>query len=264
MHPRYLAYCVRNWCVALLTFSIASHVAQCYAEDLLVFAAASMKPALDEIVNTAEVKNIAEVKVSYAATSVLAKQIEAGAPATLFISADVEWMDYLEQRQKLASGSRSNLIGNRLVLVTGNDNSLQLSIAPGFDLLAALGVDGRLALAETNAVPAGRYAKAALMTLGVWDKIAARVVAAENVRAALNLVDRSEAVLAVVYHSDAVSDSKVRIVDTFPKDSHAPIIYLAAIVSRHDTSAAMQLLRYLQSPAAHKVFLQGGFTALPD
>jgi len=233
------------------------------AEDLLVFAAASLKPALDEIIASPEVAALGEMKVSYAASSQLAKQIEAGAPASLFVSADQDWMDDVDRKHLLVEGTRANLLGNGLVLIAPKESRIDLAIAPGFDLAGALGKDGYLALAEPNSVPAGKYAKAALTGLGVWDAVSARVVSAENVRAALNFVARGEAPLGVVYRSDATSEPSVRVVATFPDSTHAPIVYPIAVIKDHDTPAARKLLDRLRSPAGQAIFRAHGFDAPP-
>lgn len=231
------------------------------AEDLLVFAAASLKPSLDEIIATPEAKAIGEVKASYAASSQLAHQIEAGAPAALFVSADQDWMDAVAAKGRIVAATRIDLLGNALVLVAPKDSATKLGIAPGFDLAGALGKDGKLALAEPNSVPAGKYAKAALTKLGVWTSIESRVVSADNVRAALNFVARGEAPLGIVYRSDAISEPAVRVVATFPESTHAPIVYPAAILADHDTPAARKLLELLQGPAAQATFRRYGFDA---
>ncbi|WP_395682813.1 molybdate ABC transporter substrate-binding protein [Dokdonella sp.] len=233
------------------------------ADDLLVFAAASLKPSLEQILATPEAAALGGVKASYAASSQLARQIEAGAPAALFVSADQDWMDHVEQLKLVVEGTRANLLGNALVLVALKDNPVKLDATPGFALAAALGKDGRLALAEPNSVPAGKYAKAALTRLGVWDAVATRVVSTDNVRAALNFVARGEAALGVVYRSDAMSEPAVRVVATFPDTSHAPIVYHAAILAGHDTPAARKLLELLRAPAAQAIFRAHGFDTLP-
>lgn len=233
------------------------------AADVLVFAAASLKPALDPILASPAVAALGDVKASYAASSQLARQIEAGAPATVFISADEDWMDYLAERRLLAPGTRSDLLGNALVLIAPKGSNVRLELAPGVDLAAALGKDGRLALAEPNSVPAGKYAKESLTKLGAWDGVAAHIVAADNVRAALNFVARGEAPLGVVYRSDAASEPAVRIVATFPDGSHAPIVYPVALVAGHDSAAARRLLDALHAPAQQAIFRAHGFDAPP-
>ncbi|HVT33111.1 MAG TPA: molybdate ABC transporter substrate-binding protein [Rhodanobacteraceae bacterium] len=246
-----------------LAFAFSLLPLRASADDLLVFAAASLKPALDEIIALPEAAAIGEIKPSYAASSQLARQIEAGAPAALFISADEDWMDAAASQRKIVVPTRTDLLGNALVLIAPKDSKTALRIAPGFDLADALGKDGRLALGEPNSVPAGKYAKASLMALGAWDLVAHRIVAAENVRAALNFVARGEAPLGVVYRSDAMSEPAVRVVDTFPPSSHAPIVYPAAVVSGHDTPAARKLLDLLRAPATAAIFRRHGFDAPP-
>lgn len=255
--PGILATMHRVAFAALALIAVPAH-----AEDVLVFAAASLKPALDRIIATPDTAAIG-VKASYAASSQLARQIEAGAPAALFISADRDWMDYVEQRKLVVPGTRSELLGNALVLVAAKDSTTKLDIGPDFRLVDALGKDGRLALAEPNSVPAGKYAKAALTALGVWDGVAPRVVAAENVRAALNFVARGEAPLGIVYRSDAVSEPAVRVVATFPASSHAPIVYPVVLVAGHDDAAARRLLDLLHAPAQQAIFRELGFDAPP-
>jgi molybdate transport system substrate-binding protein len=234
-----------------------------HGAEVLVFAAASLKPSLDRILAMPEVAALGGAKASYAASSQLAKQIEAGAPAALFVSADQDWMDYVEQRKLVVDGTRANLLGNALVLVAPKDSTVKLDIGPGFKLAHALGKDGRLALGEPNSVPAGKYAKAALTSLGVWDSVAMRVVAADNVRAALNFVAKGEAPLGIVYRSDAVSEPAVRVVATFPASSHAPIVYPVALVAGHDDAAARKLLELLRAPAEQAIFHDLGFDAPP-
>src|SRR5467141_1658386 len=192
--------------------------------QLLVFAAASLSEALDEVGRAFTTRTGVRVNASYAASSVLAKQIEAGAPADAFFSADLAWVDYLDERGLLKRGSRRDVLGNSLVLIAPADSPLRLSIAPGFDLTAALG-EGRLATADPDSVPAGKYARAALTKLGVWQSVSDRLVRGENVRAALAYVARGEAPLGIVYQTDAQAEKRVRVVDVFPEDSHPPITY---------------------------------------
>lgn len=230
------------------------------AEDgVLVFAAASLKNALDDAIAGYAKATGTKVTVSYAASSALAKQIEQGAPAQLFISADLDWMDYLQERQLIVADSRRNLVGNSLVLVAAKDSKLgEVTLDHGVDLAKLLG-DGRLAVGEVKAVPAGRYAKAALGNLGVWGSVEGKLAQAENVRAALALVARGEAPLGIVYKTDAVSDPTVRIVGTFPADSHPPIIYPAAVTKEGDGSGAAAFLEFLGGPAAKGAFEKQGF-----
>ena len=234
-----------------------------HADPLLVFAAASLKPALDKIIATPEIRSLGDIKATYAASSQLARQIEAGAPATLFISADEDWMNYVAKRQQIIVGTRIDLLGNALVLIAPKQSTLQLAIAPGFDLAGALGPNGHLALAEPNSVPAGKYAKAALAKLGVWDKVESRIVAADNVRAALNFVARNEVPLGIVYRSGAVSEPAVRVDATVPADSHAAIVYPAAIVAGHDSPEARRLLDALHAAPEQAICRDHGFDAPP-
>ena len=231
-------------------------------QDVLVFAAASLKNALDDVIATYGRETGTKVTASYAASSALAKQIEQGAPAQLFISADLDWMDYLQDRKQIVADSRKNLLGNSLVLVAAKDGKIgDVAIGRGFDLAKLLG-DGRLAIGKVKAVPAGKYAKAALEHLGAWDGVENKLAQAENVRAALALVARGEAPLGIVYKTDAASDPTVRIVGAFPADSHPPIIYPAAVTKVGECSGAAAFLRFLGSGAAKSAFEQQGFTLI--
>jgi molybdate transport system substrate-binding protein len=224
------------------------------ARPVMVFAAASLKTALDEIAPGYG----KAVTASYGASSALAKQIAAGAPADLFISADLDWMDWVAERRLIRPASRVDLLGNRLVLIAAADNPLSLAIAPGFPLARALG-QGRLAIADPGAVPAGRYGRAALQRLGVWPELEARAARTENVRAALALVARGEAPLGIVYATDAAAEPKVRVVDRFPEATHPPIVYPAALTIDALPEAA-DFLAYLRSPEARARFERQGFT----
>lgn len=230
--------------------------------SVVVFAAASLKNALDEANAQWTAGGKPAATIAYAASSALAKQIESGAPADVFVSADIDWMEYVAQRKLIQEDTRKNLLGNTLVLVAPADSELKLEIAPGFALARALGGDGKLAMADTAAVPAGKYGKAALEKLGVWDQVKDRLAPAENVRAALLLVSRGEAPLGIVYGSDAVSEPKVRVVGTFPEDSHPPILYPVALTRSAADPDAAGFLRYLQSPAVRPVFEKQGFEVL--
>jgi len=199
-----------------------------------------------------------KVKSSFDSSSVLARQIEAGAPADVFFSADTAWMDYLQTRNLIQAASRRNLLGNQLVLVAPADSQIQLKIAPHFPLAAAIG-GGKLATGDPDSVPAGRYARSALTKLGVWDEVAPRLARAENVRVALLYVARGEAPLGIVYASDALADKKVRVVDTFPADTHEPIVYPVALTASARKQAAA-LVAYLTGPQGHDIFVKYGFT----
>lgn len=248
--------------VAILLALLAPWSAPAHAEDVLVFAAASLRNALDDAVALYGRQGGGRVRVSYAASSTLARQIENGAPADIFISADRDWMDYLAARRLIRPKTRVDLLGNRLVLVAPADSRVTADIRPGFPLAALLG-DGRLAMADPDSVPAGKYGKAALEALGVWQSVRDRIVRAENVRAALYFVDRGEAPLGIVYATDAAADKGVRIVGTFPPDSHPPIIYPAALTTAsHAPDAAARFLAFLESPAARPAFTKQGFAVL--
>ena len=229
--------------------------------ELLVFAAASLSDALEEVGQAFTAATGVRVAASYAASSVLAKQIEAGAPADAFFSADVAWVDYLEKRGLIQPSSRRDVLRNTLVLIAPADSTLRLRIAPGFDLAGAL-KGGRLAIADPDSVPAGEYARAALTRLGVWSQVADRAVRGENVRAALAYVARGEAPLGIVYRTDAQAERRVRVVDVFPEDSHPPITYVVALTSRARPEAA-QLVEFLTGDAARQIFVRYGFTAPP-
>src|SRR6516162_5353581 len=243
----------------VLSSTLCSVPASAQAEKLIVFAAASLKDALDEVNATYQREKGQETAASYAASSTLAKQIEAAAPADVFISADLDWMDYLAKRNLIRPETRANLLGNCLVLIAPVNSPLNLAIGPNFSLAQALG-NGRLAIADPNGVPAGRYGKAALQSLGVWSTIADRLAPAENVRAALALVARGETPLGIVYQTDAASDKDVKIVGIFPQDTHPPIIYPIAVVVSSTNPAALGYLAYLKSRAARPTFEKHGFT----
>jgi molybdate transport system substrate-binding protein len=227
------------------------------ADTVTVFAAASLKDALDEGSKAYQAEGGDRIVVSYAATPALAKQIEAGAPADIFISADLDWMDYLEQRRLIRTDTRRNLLRNRLVLIAPADSKAAVNIAPGFPLAALLG-NGRLAMANPDAVPAGKYGKASLEALGVWKDVQTKVASAENVRAALVLVSRGEAPFGIVYRTDAAADPKVRVVGLFPENTHPPIIYPIAMTAA-GKPAARAFLKWLSEPQARKIFEKHGF-----
>ncbi len=250
------------WTEAAVTTARAEAVSpQHPSQGLLIFAAASLSDALEEVDRAFTAATGVRVSASYAASSVLAKQIEAGAPADAFFSADLAWVDYLEKRGRLKAGSRREVLGNALVLVAPADSALQLSITPGFDLAAALD-RGRLAVADPDSVPAGEYARAALTRLGVWSHVSDRLVRAENVRAALAYVARGEAPLGIVYRTDAQAEKRVRVVGVFPEDSHPPITYPVALTARAPPQAA-QLVEFLAGDTARQIFVRYGFSVPP-
>jgi molybdate transport system substrate-binding protein len=230
-------------------------------KTITVFAAASMKNALDDVDRAYGAKTGIKVIASYAASSLLAKQIEQGAPADVFVSADTDWMDYAAGKKTIDESTRVNLLGNSIVLIAPRDSKIDhVNIEPGFDL-AKLAGDGKIATGDVNSVPAGKYAKAALEKLGSWQAAEPKFAMAESVRAALTLVARGEAVLGIVYSTDAKVEPGVKIVGTFPADSHPPIIYpvAATTTAKGDTSDYLALLR---SSAAKNIFEKYGFKFL--
>ena len=233
------------------------------AEDnsLTVFAAASMKNALDDVDAAYSAKTGVKIAASYAASSALAKQIEQGAPADVFLSADTDWMDYAIGKKNINEPTRVNLLGNSIVLIAPKDSKIDnVTIGPGFDL-AKLAGDGKIATGDVKAVPVGKYAQAALEKLGAWQAAAPKFAMAESVRAALALVARGEAVLGIVYSTDAKVEPGVKIVGTFPADSHPPIIYPVAATTTAKTETA-DYLAFLRSSAAKTILEKYGFTFL--
>jgi molybdate transport system substrate-binding protein len=248
--------------ILLISLGVASGTpAPAQAAKLVIFAAASLKDALDEVNAAYHRDKGQETVTSYAASSTLAKQIEAGAPADIFVSADLDWIDYLAKRNLIKPETRANLLGNILVLIAPVDSPLKLAIGPNFPLAAALG-GGRLAIADPSAVPAGKYGKAALEALGVWSSVADKLAPAENVRASLLLVSRGEAPLGIVYQTDAVAGQGVRILGTFLEDTHPPIIYPSAVVASSTNPGAPGYIANLKSPTARPIFEKQGFTVL--
>ena len=235
-------------------------LAPAQAGTFTIFAAASLKNALDAAVATYEKETGDTVRVSYAASSALARQIEAGAPADIFISADLKWMDELQGKDLIQAPTRRNLLGNELVLVVPAASGTKIDLAPGVDLLSHL-KNGPLAMADPAAVPAGIYGKAALTKLGVWASVEAKVARAADVRAALRLVARGEAPLGIVYRTDANAEPQVEVAGVFPPGSYPPVTYPAALVA-HAQARATYLLEFLASPAARPYFEKQGFKVL--
>jgi molybdate transport system substrate-binding protein len=260
MRPRKIAM-LQRIVIVLLLVTLAALPARAQTVTLTVFAAASMKNALDDI-NAAFTKATGiKVVASLAASSALAKQIEQGAPADVFASADLDWMDYLEQKKLIKDGTRLNLLGNRLVLIASKDSKLgDVASGPGFDL-AKLAGGGRIAVADVRAVPAGKYAKAALEKLGGWAAVETKLAPTENVRAALALVGRGEAPLGIVYETDAKIEPNVKIVGRFPEDSHPAITYPVALTATAKPDAT-KYLAFLRSSATKTIFETHGFTFL--
>jgi molybdate transport system substrate-binding protein len=250
----------RAWLGLVVAVAIAP--ASAFAQDgLVIFAAASLKNALDEIAAGWKDGGKPAAKISYAASSALAKQIEQGAPADLFISADTDWMDYVEKKDLINKDTRVNLLGNKIVLIAPRDSKATVDVKQGFDLAKAL-AGGKLAMANVDSVPAGKYGKASLEKLGAWDGVKGSIAQAENVRAALLLVARGEAALGIVYSTDAAAEPNVKIVGTFPADSHPPIIYPAALTRSTKSPDARAFLDLLKSTRARPAFEKQGFDVL--
>jgi molybdate transport system substrate-binding protein len=244
----------------LLSVTTAS-VANAQEKKILVFAAASMKNALDDVDAAFTKQSGTNVVVSYDASSFLIKQIENGAPANVFVSADMKWMDYGSEKKLIKDDTRVNLLGNELVLIAPKDSPIgNVTIGQGFDL-AKLAGDGRIATGDVRAVPVGIYAKAALEKLGVWSTVEPKMAMAANVRAALALVARGEAPLGIVYSTDAKIEPNVKIVGVFPEDSHPPIIYPVAATANANADTA-SYLAFLRSPSAQSIFENYGFRFL--
>ena len=227
------------------------------ADTVTVFAAASLTDALNEIGKTYEAKTGQHVVFSFAASSTLARQIENSAGADMFLSADLDWMDYLDKKSLLKPGTRHTLLGNHLVLIAPAGLNVNVRIAPHFDLVGALG-NSRLAIADPASVPAGKYGKTALTNLGVWDSVSGKLAIAENVRAALAYVARGETTLGIVYNTDARIEPRVHVVGRFPDGSHAPILYPMAL-TRDARPGPADFEKYLEGPAARAAFEKNGF-----
>jgi len=228
-------------------------------KKVLVFAAASTTNAVDEIGQLFAQKKLSKFIPSFASSSTLAKQIAAGAPANVYISANPKWMSYLDKKNLVEKGTRCDILGNAIVLITPSASDLKIDIHPGFSLLNVLGNE-KISMGDPDHVPAGIYGKQALITLGAWDEIASKVVRAKDVRTALVFVERGEVPLGLVYTTDAAITAKVRVAGVFPEDSHPPITYQAAIVKGNSTQTALAFLEFLKSPDARQVFEKFGFS----
>lgn len=247
----------RTLCAVLLALPV---LASAQTAPLTVFAAASLKESMDEAAAAYEHATGTPVRVSYAASSALARQIEQGAPADVFFSADLEWMDYLQQRGQVLPAQRRNLLGNTLVLIAPATSKVRVDLHQPGAIAKALGSDGRLAVGQTASVPAGKYAAAALRALGQWEGVSAHLAESESVRAALMLVSRGEAPLGIVYGSDARAEPKVRVVATFPADSHEPIVYPVAALKNSRNPKAAAFVQWLGSAPAKAIFVRRGFS----
>ncbi|GFE79387.1 molybdate ABC transporter substrate-binding protein [Steroidobacter agaridevorans] len=256
-----LARGLAHFVIASLWLTQTATAAEAQREPLLVFAAASLTDVLQQVGPLYTQQSNVPVKFSFAASSALAKQIESGAQADAFLSADQDWMNYLQERKLIKAGTRSDLLGNRLVLIAPKDSKITLKLQKGAPLLAALGPNGRLSTGDPDSVPVGKYAKTALSNLDLWPSIERRLVRADNVRVALMYVARGEAPLGIVYATDAAVEPQVRVVDLFPASSHAPITYpVAAMTSA--SSETESFLKFLRSHAARAIFTKAGFTVL--
>jgi molybdate transport system substrate-binding protein len=244
----------------LVLFGLPIWAASAPETELTVFAASSLTNVMDEVGAAFTKATARPVRFSYAASSALARQIESGAGADVFFSADLEWMDYLQSRNLIQEASRRDVVGNHLVLIAPAGSKLELKIAPNFALLSALD-GGRLATGDPDSVPVGRYARAALMNLGVWNAVADRLVRADNVRSSLAFVERSEAPLGIVYATDAAIDRRVRVVDVFPENTHPPIRYPIALTKAAKPEAA-RFVEYMNGADAQELFKKYGFVRL--
>jgi molybdate transport system substrate-binding protein len=254
---------VSHWfCLAVLAMALPAAHAGDAADAVTIYAAASLKESLDAVAAKWRLESRQGVRISYAATSVLAMQIERGAPADLFISADAEWMDYLQKSALIDADSRRDLLGNRLVLVTPARSTLTAFDLGSASAWQAALRDERLSLAETASVPAGRYAREALTGLGVWPALQAQLAQSDNVRSALAFVALGEAPLGIVYITDARAEPQVRVLQDIPASLHAPIVYPVAQVAAADAARSEAFLRYLGSGAARRIFADAGFDVL--
>ncbi len=240
--------------------ALAAVASPTFAGDPVVFAAASLKNALDDIAAAYRERTGRSVAISYAGTATLVRQIEQGAPADIFFSADMAWMDYAVAHKLVQPETRRTLLGNAIVLVVPKDSTATIAIKAGMDLAGLIGRDGRLAMANVDAVPAGRYGKSALESLGVWNSVADRVVQSQNVRLALAFVARGEAPAGIVYATDAAAEPAVKAIGTFPADSHAPILYPVAMTAGSTNPEARPFFDFLQSDAALPAYRRQGFT----
>ncbi len=246
--------------VAIVFLSMIFH-APAHAENVNVFAAASLKTALDDAAKVWKTRSGEDIVATYGSTATLAKQIAEAAPADIFISADLAWMDDVAKKNLIKPDSRKNLVGNTLVLVAAAGTGLKVELEKDSNLAASLGGE-KLAVGDVKSVPAGKYAKAALENLGLWASVEPNLVMQENVRSALALVARGEARLGIVYGSDAVAESKVQVVANFPETSHEPIVYPAAIIAASTNPDAQTFLTFLFSEEAQLIFKANGFTLL--
>jgi molybdate transport system substrate-binding protein len=245
----------------LMQFEVFAQKSQENDGQITVYAASSLTNALQDIAEIYQKKSGKKIRFSFAASSALARQIEAGAPADIFFSADEDWVDYLQERALVQPQNRRALLSNRLVLIAQKESKVALKLQPNAPLLQALG-NGRLAMADPDFVPAGRYAKQALTSLQIWPQVAGKLARAENVRAALSFVARAEAPLGIVYATDAFLDKRVRIIDFFPETSHEKILYTAVVIPRTAHKEVLDFFNFLRSAEAREIYQKYKFTIL--
>lgn len=242
---------------------VAPQKAVAAESDMVIFAAASTTDAVNVLTTLYDKQGKGKVRASFASSSTLAKQIEQGAPADVFLSANIKWMDYLEEKGLLAGGSRKNLLRNRIALIVpAGIPARAFELTPQTDLAALLGKDGRLAVGDPAHVPVGMYGKQALESLGLWDSVKDRLAPAKDVRAGLALVEQEEAPLGLVYESDAAASPKVRIISVFPEGSHPEVVYPVAAVAGKQEEAARRFIDFLRTPEAIAIFKQYGFEGI--
>ncbi len=255
-----LVSCLPQTLLALVTAALLTSAPARAEDEITLFAAASMTDAMTDLAAAYSAAGHPSVKLAFASSSTLAKQIENGAPADLYISADLKWMDYLAERQLIVAETRSNLAGNALVLIAPLGSAQAAAADPAtLDWAALLGADGKLAIGDPAHVPAGRYAKAALDFLGVWQLVESHAVFAGDVRAALTFVETDEAVAGIVYATDAAISARVAVVGSFPTASHEPIVYPIAVVAEHDRPAVRAFLDFLLSGEGARILQHYGF-----
>lgn len=249
--------------LAAVLFVATSPSPPAAAQETTIFAAASLKNALDEIAEAWGEETGKGVAISYAGSSALARQIEQGAPADIFISANAEWMDTLAEGDLIKPETRRDLLSNRIVLIASGKDADDVDIEPGFDLVGLLD-GGRLAMAMVDSVPGGIYGKAALTSLEIWDDVEQQVAQTDNVRAALALVARGEAPYGIVYQTDAVAEDNVSVVGSFPEETHPPIVYPVAVMKSSDNPDAEAFVEFLGSQEAAALFEEQGFTVIGE
>lgn len=263
--PKHRTVAIRKLAAAsaIILLTVLARVPAASADTVLVFAASSLTEALSAVARRFEKRRGGEIVLSFASSAALARQIESGAPADIYVSADVQWMDYLERQNLIRAGTRRDLLSNRLVLIAPKRSDLETTkLTPDLRLATWLG-DGRLAMGNPNHVPAGIYGKQALKSLKLWTSVRRNVAHAEDVRAALALVALGEAPLGIVYTTDAVAEDGVKIIGTFAKSAHSPIVYPVALTVESKAPCARAFLDYMRSNDANMIYRRYGFKILP-